>query len=65
MELVITLPEEVQLALVQRAHERGYEDVMIEILSICRELLCITQNDWTYTDQVARPRITASPLWGR
>lgn len=26
MELVITLPEEVQLALVQRAHERGYED---------------------------------------
>lgn len=27
MELVITLPEEIKLALVQRAHERGYEDV--------------------------------------
>jgi hypothetical protein len=27
MELVITLPEEVQVALEQRAHERGCEDV--------------------------------------
>ena len=27
MELVITLPEEVQVALEQRAHKRGYNDV--------------------------------------
>lgn len=27
MELVITLPEEVQLALEKRAHKRGYKDV--------------------------------------